>query len=163
MILSLVYSQLYSPHCSHSEHHLSTCMESPEYTYVTVGIPTQGRPRTPPPRPTPHTKPKQHVPHPSQTPPVLLRPQTPDRYDENIYEEIVEDYSTHQRVVKSGQKLPQPQAPRSPSPVAPAHPDHSTKMKPKGVPSNAIPLTPVPSTHAPQPPCVHKKPKMLSE
>ena len=138
-------------------------MESPEYTYVKVGIPTQGRPRTPPPRPTPHTKPKQHVPHPSQPPPVLLRPQTPDRYDENIYEEIVEAKSTQQREVKSGQKLTQPRASQSPAPAVPTHRDHSAKPKPKGVPDTAILLSPVPSTHAPQSPHVHKKPLMSSE
>ena len=142
------------------------CVESPEYTYVPVqpsgGGPSQGQPKgltSPLQR---HTKPKQHVPHPTQ-PAVLPCPQNTEKYEEAIYEEMEEDAFTQQRTVKLDHKLPQPQASRTSPPVSPACPDHSTKPKPKGVPSTAIPLVPAVSTRTRNPPPVSKKPRMLSE
>ena len=158
---TLLYAVKLIPHgCSHGQHHLPTCEESTEYTYVQIGIPTPGQPRGPPPPPPQHTKPKQRMSLPPQPPPVKKA----DSNDEDTYEEMnVVDISTPQGKVQAGQELPQPEASRSPPPVAPAHPDHSSKPKPKGVPSTAIPLAPVLSTRVPQRPPVSKKPIMLSE
>ena len=75
----------------------------------------------------------------------------------------VEDTFTQQRTVKSNHKLQQPQASRPSPPVSPACPDLSTKPKPKGVPSTAIPLVPAVSTRTRHPPPVPRKPIMLSE
>ena len=79
------------------------------------------------------------------------------------YEEIEEDAFTQQRPMKSDYKLPQPQPSRPSPPVSPACSDLSTKTKPKGVPSTAIPLVPAVSPRTRNPPPVPKKPIMLSE
>ena len=152
--LSLVYN--------HASSLLS--VEAPGYANVQIGIPTQSQLVGPPPPPPQHAKLKHRMSLPPQPPPVLPCPQKADSDDDHAYEEVnVEDLPTQQGKVPVRWKLPQPQAFRSPPPVAPAHPDHSTKPKPKGVPSTAIPLAPVPFTRAPQRPPVSKKPIMLSE
>ena len=90
-------------------------------------------------------------------------PQNTEKYEDDNCEEMVEDTFTQQRRVKSDYKLPQPQPYRPSPPVFPAYPDLSTKPKPKGVPSTAIPLVPAVCTRTRQPPPVPKKPIMLSE
>ena len=94
---------------------------------------------------------------------ILPCSQNTEKYEVEIFEEMEEDAFTQQRTVKSDHKLPQPQASRPSPPVSPAFPHLSTKPKPKGVPSTAIPLVPAVSTRTRQPPPVPKKPIMLSE
>ena len=157
---------MYAPDCFHSKRCPVTCVQSPEYSYVPVqpsrGVPSQGQPKGLTSPLQQHTKPKQRVPHPTQ-PAVLPRPQNTEKYEDAIYEEIEEDAFTHQRTVKSDHKLPHPQASRPSLPVSPACPDLSTKPKPKGVPSTAIPLVLAVSTRTQHPPPVSKKPRLLSE
>ncbi len=127
-----------------------------------VGSPTQGQLKGPPSPLREHVKAKQHSSLPSQPPPVLPCPQKEASNDEETCESMFVEVKSpkHQRI-KSDWK--QSQTSRSPLPVTPAHSGHSPKPKPKGVPSTAIPLTPFPSTCAPQLSQVRKEARILSE
>ena len=122
----------------------------------------------PPPPPPQHAKPKHRRSLPPQSSPILPRPQLPDTIEEDAYEEMEVpdgDKSLRQEKVQVpvNWKLSQPQASRPSPPVSPPCPDPSTKPKPKGVPSMAIPLIPAASPHTQHPPPVSKKPITLSE
>ena len=81
--------------------------------------------------------------------------------DMNDIYEYMNDSKLSTSVATCSEQLPQPSQPSPP--CASALPGHSTKTKPKGLPSTANHLTQPVSTRTQHPPHVSKEPIMLSE